>query len=226
MNARSAKRSSLWREIVIVVATALVLSVVVKTFFVESFYVPSASMEPTLRGDDVTQDRFLVQKWSYWTGEPKRGDIVVFKDPGGWLAESGVAQNPGPVQRALSVVGLYPAGDHLVKRVVGVGGDTIRCCNAQGRLLVNGTAVEEPYVMKPDATGDQRFETTVPKGSLWVMGDNRGDSADSRFHTDDPGRGFVPVDDVVGKGWVVVWPWRDRGSLGGTTAFDAVRPAS
>ncbi|MDO9381190.1 MAG: signal peptidase I [Nocardioidaceae bacterium] len=226
MNARSTKRSSLWREIVIVVVTALVLSVVVKTFFVESFYVPSASMEPTLRGDAVTQDRFLVQKWSYWRGEPDRGDIVVFKDPGGWLGESEVTQDPGPVQRALGVIGLYPAGDHLVKRVVGIGGDTVRCCDAQGRLQVNGTPVDEPYVMQPNATGDQRFEVTIPQGSLWVMGDNRGDSADSRFHTDDPGRGFVPVDDVVGKAWVVVWPWRDRGSLGGTRAFDDVGAGS
>ncbi len=208
----------IWQETILLVVTAVVIAVVVKTFFLQAFYIPSGSMEPTM----VENDRLLVQKVSYWTGEPSRGDIVVFDDPGGWLAEDESQTATNPVQKALEVVGLYPTGGHLIKRVIGVGGDTVRCCNEQGQLTVNGTGVEESYPLDPSVTADSPFEVKVPEGYLWVMGDNRDNSADSRAHMGDPGGGFVPVSDVVGKAWLRVWPLDRGGFVKGTDAFDDV----
>jgi signal peptidase I len=208
----------IWQETILLVVTAVVIAVVVKTFFLQAFYIPSGSMEPTM----VENDRLLVQKVSYWSGDPERGDIVVFDDPGGWLAEDESRVATNPVQKALEVVGLYPTGGHLIKRVVGVGGDTVRCCTDDGRLTVNGTAVTEKYPLDPSVTADQPFEKKVPKGYLWVMGDNRDNSADSRAHLGDPGGGFVPVSDVVGKAWLRVWPFDRFGLVKGTHAFDDV----
>jgi signal peptidase I len=189
-----------WLEVVGLVVFALVLSVVIKTFFVQMFFVPSESMEPLF----VKDDRILVQKISYWRGDVQRGDVIVFEDPGGWLGPSAPLN---PVQRLLSTVGLYPTGGHLVKRVIGVGGDKVRCCDAKGRVTVNGVPLnEKSYLKKGSQPSAQRFQVTVPKGRLWVMGDNRNNSEDSRFHQRLPGKGTISLDDVVGKVWGIVWP--------------------
>jgi signal peptidase I len=188
---------------VLLLVFALVLSAIVKTFFVQMFFVPSGSMRPLF----VEDDRILVQKISYWGGHVQRGDVVVFDDPGGrWLGSEGVP-HLSPVQKALSEIGLYPTGGHLVKRVIGIGGDHVACCDRLGRVTVNGVPLNErSYIAKEAAPSDRDFDVTVPKGRLWVMGDNRGNSADSRFHQDLPGGGTVPEKDVVGKVWAIVWP--------------------
>jgi signal peptidase I len=183
-----------------------VLALIIKTFFVQAFYIPSGSMEQTL---DVN-DRILVEKVSYWFGEPQRGDIIVFKDPGDWLGAEGGSQPSNPLTKALSFIGLYPEGGHLVKRVIGVGGDHVRCHD--GVVQVNGVNLDEKsYVtLAPEACAGF-WSVNVPQGKLWVLGDNRENSADSRAHMGDPGGGFIPVDDVVGKVFVTVWPvdrWR------------------
>jgi signal peptidase I len=199
----------LWLETVLLLVIALVVSAIVKTFFVQMFFVPSGSMRPLF----VDNDRILVEKVSYWTGDVQRGDVVVFDDPGGrWLGAEG-HQHLTPLQKVLSEVGLYPTGGHLVKRVVGVGGDHVACCDAQGRVTVNGVPLnEQSYLMTGAKPSERRFDVTVPTGRIWVMGDNRSNSEDSRFHQDLPGGGTVPAKDVVGKVWAIVWPL-DRAKL-------------
>ena len=201
---RSTKRKGLpwWQELLVLLATALVLAVVVKTFFVQAFYIPSGSMEPALNIDD----RILVQKVSYWAGDVHRGDIVVFDDPGGWLGKEARVRPHNDVQRALELFGLFPTGGHLVKRVIGVPGDHVRCCDRDGSIVVNGVPLDEDYLPKGVEPSTSDFDVTVPEDHLWVMGDNRPFSSDSRAHTADPGAGFVAADDVVGKVWAVVWP--------------------
>ncbi|MDQ4084675.1 MAG: signal peptidase I, partial [Actinomycetota bacterium] len=137
------KHLPVWQESILLLGIALVLAIVIKTFFVQAFYIPSASMEPGL----IKNDRILVQKVSYWFGgDPSRGDVVVFEDPGGWL--TGEEPAPTGLAHVLSKVGLYPTGGHLVKRVIGTEGDVIECCDDQGRILVNGEPIDEPYLAK------------------------------------------------------------------------------
>lgn len=207
-----------WQETLLMVGGALILSVILKTFFVQAFYIPSESMVPTL----LTNDKVLVQKVSYWRGEPERGDVVVFRDSAGWLAPAQSGEDLGIVRKTLEVVGLYPSGGHLIKRVVGVGGDEVACCDDQNRLTVNGTSIDEPYLADLDAQADSNFHIKVPQGYLWVQGDNRGNSADSRAHMGQPGGGFVPVDQVVGKSWLTVWPFSRIGFTESSDAFDQV----
>jgi signal peptidase I len=191
-----------WKETLLLVGTALILALIIKTFFVQAFYIPSGSMENTLQ----VNDRILVQKVSYWFGSPQRGDIVVFDDPANWLHEEDGASTPhNPITKALSFVGLYPSGGHLVKRVIGVGGDEVRCHD--GIVQVNGVNLKESsYVTLPTTNCIGIWDVKVPADHLWVLGDNRDNSADSRAHMGDPGGGFIPVDDVVGKVFVTVWP--------------------
>lgn len=212
---------------------ALALAVLVKTFLAQAFYIPSGSMRPGL---DVN-DRILVQKVSYWGGgSPDRGDVVVFEDPGGWLG--GTPPGPtGTVSRLLAKVGLYPTGGHLVKRVVGVAGDTVECCDVAGRLVINGVAVDEDDFIVPqqDCDGPMpsdcrgRWEVTVPEDRLFVMGDNRAASADSSARLCGPpdegcddSDAFVPEELVVGKVFAVVWPLRRLELVGSVDAFDDV----
>lgn len=215
MSEEKKRQLPLWQESLLLVATALVLALIVKTFFFQAFYIPSESMVPTF----VKNDKLLVQKWSYWGGEPQRGDVVVFRDPGNWLNQP---ESTNAVQRALEVVGLFPSGGHLIKRVIGVGGDQVACCDDQGRTTVNGEAVDEPYLNDPSVNADQAFDIKVPQGYLWVQGDNRGNSLDSRAHLGEPGGGFIAEDGVVGKAWLRVWPLGRFGLIGGTDAFDGV----
>lgn len=204
---------------ILLLGMALVLAFVIKAFFVQAFYIPSGSMNDTL----VLDDRILVQKVSYWTGEPGRGDIVVFSDPGGWLGPSETQTAHSTITRGLELFGLYPTGGHLVKRVIGVGGDRVVCCDKQGLITVNGVPLhEKSYLAAGEKPSLIRFNVRVPKGYIWVQGDNRSNSADSRVHLGDPGGGFIPVDDVVGKVFMVVWPWDHATVLERPTTFAAV----
>jgi signal peptidase I len=208
-----------WQELMLLLAIALVLAIGIKALFLQAFYIPSGSMNETL----VFNDRILVQKISYWGAEPQRGDIVVFEDPGGWLDGGASAQPRTVLAKSLEFFGLYPTGGHLVKRVIGVGGDTVECCDNQGRVSVNGTPLRErDYLAPGERPSLITFEQEVPDGFLWVMGDNRSQSADSRVHLGDPGGGFVPEDNVVGKVFSVVWPLDHAKMIGRPETFEAV----
>jgi signal peptidase I len=209
-----------WQEALVLLAVALVLAVGIKALFMQAFYIPSGSMNDTL----VLDDRILVQKVSYWgSSGPERGDVVVFSDPGGWLeTETGTA-SANPFTRALELFGLYPTGGHLVKRVIAVGGDRVRCCDDQGRITVNGVPLNESSYLAPGERPSLiDFDVKVEEGYLWVQGDNRSNSADSRVHLGDPGGGQVPVDSVVGKVFAVVWPLPHAKTLERPVTFDGV----
>ncbi|MEO8556724.1 MAG: signal peptidase I [Actinomycetota bacterium] len=216
---------SLFRESFIVVAAALVLSVLVKTFLIQAFFIPSGSMEPVLHGcPGCLGDRVLVNKLFSHTGGLRRGDIVVFRDSSGWLPTA----RPAPglrsrVHDGLEFIGLVPssAESDLIKRVIGVGGDTVE--GRDGKVYVNGTMLDEPYVFPGNSPSESNFTVAVPAGKLWMMGDHRDSSQDSRAHQQDPGRGFVPASDVVGRAFVIVWPLGRAAVLQRPATFD--RPA-
>jgi signal peptidase I len=204
--------SRLWRDVREVGATvfvALAIAVVVKTFLVQPFFIPSESMESTL----LVGDRVLVSKLEPGPGTLERGDVVVFVDPGGWLPPA--TTEPGTVVQALTFVGLLPAnsGEHLIKRVIGLPGDTVECCDEDGRLLVNGEPVDEPYLFAGDVPSTIEFSVEVPQDRLWVQGDHRAVSEDSRYQLGQPGGGMVPMDNVVGRAVLVMWPFDRFGTL-------------
>lgn len=211
------KQLPLWQETILLLLIALVLAIVIKAFFVQAFYIPSPSMEPEF----VKNDRILVQKISYWRGGPTRGDIIVFKDPGGWLTAQDTLSHNG-VKKVMETIGLYPAGGHLVKRVIGTGGDHVVCCDTQGRITINGKALSESYLPKNTAPSLTKFNVKVPEGYLWMMGDNRGDSSDSRVHMGGPGGGFVKEDLVVGKVFALVWPAKRAELIHRPSGFTAI----
>jgi signal peptidase I len=201
-------------EVVVVVALALVLALIIKTFLVQAFFIPSESMENTL----LTGDRVLVSKLTPGMFGLHRGDIVVFKDPGGWLPPTAPVDE-GPlrngVRTTLTFVGLLPqdSGEHLIKRVIGLPGDHVQCCDAKGRVMVNGVPIDETYLYPGNTPSDKIFDVTVTAGNLWVMGDHRSVSEDSRWHPQ-LNNGMVPEKDVVGKAFVVVWPLDRAATLG------------
>ncbi|MCY7413190.1 MAG: signal peptidase I [Salinibacterium sp.] len=215
-NPQDAKRRrsrSVWiflRDLLIIVVAALLISFLIKTFLIRSFYIPSSSMEQTLMIDD----RIIVNQLTPDLIPIEHGDVVVFRDPGGWLTPTQPAPvnwAVGAIDAVLAFVGLIApdSNEHLIKRVIGLPGDTVVCCNDFGQLTVNGVPLDEPYInLAPDVTKATRddFTVTVPESSLWVMGDNRYNSADSAFHRNDPTGGFVPLDNVVGRALVVSWP--------------------
>ena len=207
-----AKGSSL-RELPILIISALVLSIIVKTFFIQFFYIPSGSMENTLQ----VNDRVGVNKFGALFSDIKRGEVVVFRDPANWLSpnyddSSGIRK---VIKDSLVFVGVLPdpSKQYLIKRVIGVGGDKVRCCGKDGKIEVNGVSINEPYIYEGDKPSDSEFEVEVPQGFIWVMGDHRGASADSRFHTDDPNKGMVALDKVTGRATFIIWPFSNLAVL-------------
>jgi signal peptidase I len=223
------KRRSFWVELPVLLAIALVIALVIKTFVVQAFFIPSSSMEDTL----LIGDKVLVNKLVYHTRAIEPGDIVVFSGVGSWNPATPPGKpSSNPLVRAYdttlgrlfhSIAGLYgtpvdEAGTIFIKRVIGVPGDRVACCNAQGLVTVNGVALHERSYLIPGAKpGDApqgytgQFRITVPAGRLWVMGDNRPVSDDSRLRQGDPGHGTIPESDVIGRAFVIVWPpsrWR------------------
>ncbi|MFJ6557221.1 signal peptidase I [Streptomyces luteogriseus] len=217
------KPRSFWKELPILIGIALVLALLIKTFLVQAFSIPSDSMQNTLQQGD----RVLVDKLTPWFGsEPERGEVVVFHDPDNWLAGEPTT-DPNALQTFLSWIGLMPSAEEkdLIKRVVGVGGDTIECKNT-GPLTVNGKALnEQSYVYAgntPCSQDDQggQFKVKVPEGYIWVMGDHRQNSRDSRYNQADKNHGMVPVKDVVGRAVVVAWPINRWSTLPVPDTFD------
>ncbi len=205
------------RDIAVIFVIAVIISVGIKTFLIRSFYIPSGSMENTLQ----ISDRIIVNQLVPGVVPLQRGDVVVFQDPGGWLpGQATVAVNPvtGAIDWVLTAVGLSASdsNDHLIKRVIGLPGDTVMCCNAVGQMEVNGVPLDEPYLKLPDGVDKVSFtdfSVTVPEGAIWVMGDNRYNSQDSRYQTGTPSKGFVPIDNIVGRAFVVTWPAEHWGWL-------------
>ncbi len=201
------RRSSLWRELPILALIALALALLIKTFLVQAFYIPSGSMQNTLQPGD----RVLVSKLTYRFRDIQRGDIVVFNGVDSFAPEVSVAEPSNPISRALqwtaSALGLPTVNEKdFIKRVIGVPGDRVRCCDPRGRVTVNGQPLTEPYLYPGDAPSMQTFDVVVPAGKLWVMGDHRSDSKDSRSYLGDPGGGMVPESRVVGRAFAIVWP--------------------
>lgn len=213
------------REFVIVIVMALAISLVIKTFLFQAFWIPSGSMENTL----IRGDRVIVNKLVPGPFDLKRGDVVVFDDFGHWLPPSetqkkrtGLAAGAHDV---FTFIGVVPNddNDHLIKRIIGLPGDHVKCCNAKGQITVNGSAINEPFLYPGAAPSQTPFDITVPKGRLWVMGDNRANSADSRAHDGNSGgrTGSVPISAVTGRAVLLVWPlsrWNWLSNYGSTFA--------
>jgi signal peptidase I len=200
------KRSSFWRELPILLGVAIVVAILVRAFVLQTFYIPSESMENTLQ----INDRVLVNKLVYLFRDPHRGEIIVFEAPRSWRSN--------------------PAEEDFIKRVIGVGGDHIVCCDNQRRLLVNDHPLDEPYIYRTgdgiaDAASEEEFDITVPDGRLWVMGDHRSHSGDSREQyrgSRDVINSTIPVDAVVGRAFVVFWPVSRAGWLTVPDSFSAI----
>jgi signal peptidase I len=199
------RKRPFWRDLSVIVIAALILTILLKAFVVQVFSIPSGSMENTL----LPGDRILVNKMVYRFRPIESGDIVVFSGSGSWDPPT-----PGPANPfarfwddVTGLVGIAGPGTDYVKRVIGVPGDHVVCCNALGQVTVNGVALSEKSYIYPGAAPSQiRFNITVPPGRLWVMGDNRADSDDSRYRTGDPGGGTIPESAVVGRAFLIIWP--------------------
>jgi len=206
------RKGSVLREFPILVIVALAVSLIIKTFLVQFFFIPSGSMENTLQ----ISDRVAVNKIPFIAHSIKRGDVVVFRDPANWLPEPYAgAENKvvAKLKEGLVSVGVLPnpAKQYLVKRVIGVAGDHIVCCSKSGGLVINDKVTSEPYIFAGNHPSDMNFNVTVPDGKVWVMGDHRGASADSRYHQDDVSHGFVPVSRITGRVYAIIWPFKHFG---------------
>jgi len=215
------RKGSLLKEFPLLVVVALVVSLLIKTFLVQFFYIPSGSMENTLQ----IKDRVAVNKIPFISRSIHRGDIVVFRDPANWLSEPFTTQSPFVIEKVregLVAVGVLPnaAKQYLVKRVVGIGGDRVICCSKSKKLTINGKEATEPFIFEGNAPSDMNFDVTVPAGKIWVMGDHRGASADSRYHQDDINKGMVPLNRVTGRVVAVIWPFKNMKIING---FNSLR---
>jgi signal peptidase I len=202
------KKGSFWKELPVLVVVALVLALVIKTFIVQAFYIPSESMENTL----LKNDRVLVNKLVYHVRDIERGDVVVFSGVDSWDGEVQI-EEPSNAFAAFfrwvgTAFGVVPGEKDYIKRVIGVPGDVVKCCDGKDRVTVNGVALDESQYLYPhDQPSREPFEIKVPEGRLWVMGDHRVVSLDSRAHQGDPGGGTIPIDQVIGRAFVIVWPF-------------------
>lgn len=206
------------RETAIVMALSLLIATVVRIFFVQAFQIPSGSMEDTL----YVGDRVMVSKISVTFGDVERGDVVVFKDPGGWLPPAADDSDGGvgeAIEGIFEFVGVLPddSEGYLIKRVIGVGGDHVVCCDDDGAITVNDEPLDESHYLKPGNTPSlSDFDVEVPEGHLWVMGDHRSNSGDSRYHQ------TFSEDDVVGKAFARVWPISRWDGVGRPDTFDEI----
>jgi signal peptidase I len=183
--------NTFWRELPVLLGVAIVVAIVVRAFVLQTFYIPSESMENTL----LIRDRVLVNKLVYDFRSPHRGEVIVFKAPEDWRSD--------------------PSEEDFIKRVIGIGGDRIVCCDAQHRLVINDHPLDEPYIYSDpdgvaDLASDEPFDITVPKGRLWVMGDHRSHSGDSRYNFlrfKNIDQGTIPESSVIGRAFVVFWPF-------------------
>jgi signal peptidase I len=213
------RRPAFWKELPLLVVVALLLTFLIQTFLAKVYVIPSGSMETTLHGcTGCNNDRVLVDKVTYRFSEPRPGDVVVFRGPDSWNSEF-VADPPSNVvvqalQTLGSLVGLAPPDEKdFVKRVIAVGGQTVQCCDSRNRVVVDGQPLDEPYIYYLPEAGQARQDVfspvRVPEGQLWMMGDSRNNSADSRV----PGHGPVPVENVIGKARLVVLPFSRFGTI-------------
>jgi signal peptidase I len=213
-NTRRAKKRGVRlfvRDILLILVAAIVISVGIKAFLIRAFYIPSGSMMNTLQ----INDRIIVNELVPNIVPVQHGDIVVFTGPGGWLSSEPTAKrvggNLGAFDWGGSLVGLTSpdSNNHLIKRVIGLPGDTVSCCDAFGQMSVNGIPLAEPYLDLPTGVtkvAQDDFTVTVPKKSYWMMGDHRYNSRDSRYNTAGPTKGFVPRANIVGRAFVISWP--------------------
>jgi signal peptidase I len=198
-------KGSFWRELPILLGAAIVVAILVRTFVLQTYYVPSPSMTHTLN----INDRVLVNKLAYDFRDPHRGEVIVFNSPLSWRED--------------------PSQKVFVKRVIGTPGDHVICCDTQGRLTINGVSVDEPYLNqdqpRPKAS-PTNFDVTIPAGRLWVMGDNRYDSADSQEnYLSSQGNiiaATIPVNSVIGRAFVLFWPFGRATWLTVPSGFDKV----
>ncbi len=206
------RKGSFFREFPMLVALAIIVSLFIKSFLVQFFFIPSGSMENTLQ----INDRVAVNRIPFLHDNIERGDVIVFRDPAGWLAdpdESSGSRVIGAIKDGLVLVGIVPnpAKQYLVKRVIGVAGDQVI---AKDKVLtINGEKTQEPYIFAGNTPSDTDFNVTVPAGKVWVMGDHRGASGDSRVHQDDINNGMVPVDKITGQAFAVIWPLNRLGVI-------------
>ena len=223
----SGGKKSSWWDIPVTLAIAVGVVLIITTFIVKPFSIPSGSMENTL----LVGDRVLVNRMVYHFRDVQRGDVIVFDGTDSFVPAGDKPQR-NPISGALTWVGqslglIQPDSSDFIKRVIGVAGDRVVCCDVEGRITVNGVALDESYLYPDDVPSYDQFDVVVPEGKLWVMGDHRSNSADSRSHMGDPGGGFVPTSKVIGRGMVVLWPPSELKVLGIPPEFESIpAPAS